>query len=364
MIGDIFIGREDIMRRLEELWSVSEQAPSIVLYGHRRMGKTSILQNLQACMGSHTTVINFNLQLFGNVCNTNELLYALAIEIYDRLPLEQQQKLQEPSITQFTDYNPYQTLIRFLKKLDQIRDGQRFIIAIDEFELLEKLIEDAIVDKELIRFWRGLIQTYPWFIMIFAGLHTLNEMQQNYWSPFFSSVTAIPVSFLSFGAAQRLITQPFPDFELEYSPEVVQKICNLTNGQPYLIQLIGRALVTRYNRQVFEERQQRSKRFNLGDLESVVNSPEFYRDGDAYFSGVWRQAMTSQPLGQLDVLCELCVTELSQVQLFRAVNLGIEETHAVLKTLRRHDVIKKDNDNYSYTVELMRRWVQRSQLNF
>lgn len=175
VIGDIFVGREDIIRRLEELWSVPHQAPSIVLYGHRRMGKTSILQNLQACMGSHTTVINFNLQLFGNVCNTNELLYALACEIYDSLPLEQQQKLQEPSITQFTTYNPYQTLIRFLKKLDKIRNEQRFVITIDEFELLEKLIEDAIVEQELIRFWRGLIQTYPWFIMIFAGLHTLNR---------------------------------------------------------------------------------------------------------------------------------------------------------------------------------------------
>lgn len=188
-------------------------------------------------------------------------------------------------------------------------------------------------------------------------------MRQNYWCPFFSSVTAIPVSFLSLKAAQRLITQPSSDFELEDTPKVVQQICNLTNGQPYLIQLIGRALVTRYNRQVFEEGYKREKYFNLEDLESVVNSPEFYRDGDAYFSGVWKQAATSQPVGQLDVLHKLCVSELSQVQLSKAINFSIEETCAILKTLRRHDVIKKENENYIYTVELMKRWVQRSQLN-
>ena len=48
VIGELFVGREDIFRRLEELWAGSEQKPSIVLYGHRRMGKSSILHNLGA----------------------------------------------------------------------------------------------------------------------------------------------------------------------------------------------------------------------------------------------------------------------------------------------------------------------------
>ena len=47
-----------------------------------------------------------------------------------------------------------------------------------------------------------LIQTYPWFIVAFAGLHTLQEMTSDYWHPLFGSVTRIPVSFLSPGASK------------------------------------------------------------------------------------------------------------------------------------------------------------------
>jgi hypothetical protein len=361
VIRDIFVGREDILQRLEELW-LSPQPPSIILYGHRRMGKSSILHNLKTHLGGQTIVIDFNMQVVGSVNSTSELLYALAIEIYDSLPLAQQLELEEPQHTHFIAHNPYHTLLRFLKQLDRIRNRHRLIIAVDEFELLEELIKDNIIEHRLIGFWRGVIQTYPWFIMIFAGLHTLDEMREDYWSPLFSSITAVPVSFLSKGAVHKLVTQPSPDFDIEYDREVVQAIYQLTNGQPYLTQLIGHALVTHFNQQVFEEGRHREKHFTLEDLESVVNSPVFYCDGDAYFAGVWKQAETSQPHGQLAILCKLCCARLSQSQLVEETTLSIEIVQVALETLKRHDVIKQENGCYIYTVELMRRWVRRTKV--
>jgi hypothetical protein len=43
--GNLFVGREDVLRQLEELWVIGHHLQSVVLYGHRRMGKTSILLN-------------------------------------------------------------------------------------------------------------------------------------------------------------------------------------------------------------------------------------------------------------------------------------------------------------------------------
>lgn len=357
-----FVGREDIMLRIEELWHRPAQAPSIVLYGHRRMGKTSILRNLQAHLDSFSTVVSFNLQLFGNVQSTNELLYALAVELYDSLSVEIRQTLLEPDANRFLAGNPYQLLIQFLKQLNCVRKDRRFIIAIDEFELLEALIDSGTIDPALIHFWRGLIQTYPWIIIIFAGLHTLNEMQQDYWSPFFSSVTSIPVSFLSTQAAHKLITQPSSDFDIEYDLEVVQQMIELTNGQPYLLQLMGRALVSQYNRQIYEEARSREKRFTIGDLDSVLESPEFYCEGDAYFSGVWSQVMASQPPGQSTVLVALCKHDLSKKQLLEETSFNHQELRSILEVLQRHDVLQKVGGYYSYQVELMRRWVKKTQL--
>ena len=127
-----------------------------------------------------------------------------------------------------------------------------------------------MLDPRLLDYWRGIIQTYPWFVMAFAGLHTLGEMTEDYWHPLFGSVTTIPVGFLSPGAARQLITNPAPDFPIDYDEDAIAHIVAQTNGQPYLTQLICHALVTRFNRQTFEEGASPDRRFGLADVEGVI----------------------------------------------------------------------------------------------
>ena len=306
--GNLFVGREDIMRRLEELWIGEGQKPSVVLYGHRRMGKSSILHNLGARFGLDTIIVDFNMQRVGLVESTGELLHNLALALYDSLP-NLQERLEEPNTAQFTNQNPYTAFDRFLRQIDRARGDRRFIVTVDEFELIEKAIAEGQLEPRLLDFWRGLIQTYPWFVMAFAGLHTLQEMTRDYWHPLYGSVTPIPVSFLSREASRRLITQPTPEFSLDYEHDAVESTITLTNGQPYLVQLIGHGLVARFNRQAFEEGVERERRFSLADVEAVIDAPEFYRDGDAYFTGVWRQAEASKPPGQTAVLHALAQLE-------------------------------------------------------
>jgi hypothetical protein len=360
--GDLFVGRDDILRRLEELWAKEGACPSVVLYGHRRMGKSSILHNLGVRFGARTTVVDFNMQRAGLVSSSGELLYSLALALYDAQTPEvsvSSKVLDEPGEERFTAHNPYTTFDRFLKQLDRVRGERRFIVTVDEFELIEALIAEGKLESRLLDFWRGLIHTYPWFVVAFAGLHTLEEMRRDYWNPLFGSVTAVPVSFLSHRAAWQLITQPSPDFSLDYDTDAVEHIIALTHGQPYLIQLIGHGLVTRFNRQTFEEGVERARRFTLDDVEAVIGAPEFYRDGDAYFTGVWRQAEASPPPGQTAVLHALAGSEagVPVEEIVERAGLTLEEAGGALNTLKRHDVAVEGNRRWQFTVELMRRWV-------
>jgi hypothetical protein len=356
--GNLFIGREDVMRRLEELWIGEGQKPSVVLYGHRRMGKSSILHNLGARFGLDTVIVDFNMQRVGLVESAGELLYNLALALYDSLP-NLQEGVGEPDAARFADHNPYTAFDRFLRQIDRVRDDRRFIVTVDEFELIERAIEENQLEARLLDFWRGLIQTYPWFVMVFAGLHTLQEMTRDYWHPLYGSVTPIPVSFLSHEASRRLITQPTPEFSLDYDRDAVESIIALTNGQPYLVQLIGHGLVTRFNRQTFEEGIERERRFSLVDVEAVINAPEFYRDGDAYFTGVWRQAETSEPPGQTAVLHAMVQSEKGAPidVIARRAALVPEKVAQALQALARHDVVAGAAGQWQFTVELMRRWV-------
>lgn len=152
--------------------------------------------------------------------------------------------------------------------------------------------------------------------------------------------------------------QPSPDFEIDYDHDAVERIIELTNGQPYLAQLICRELVTNFNRQFFEEGREREKRFTVEDVEEIINAPDFYSDGNAYFTGIWMQAENSLPARQQEILRKLCSEELSQEQLAEKTNFSLSEVGKALEILLEHDVIRERNGCYGYTVELMRRWVE------
>jgi AAA+ ATPase superfamily predicted ATPase len=351
VVGSLFVGREDILRRLSELWSGEGQKPSVVLYGHRRMGKSSILHNLTGRFGPGTVVVDFNLQRTGHVEKTDELLLNLALSLYDSLDEQQKQALTEPASMNFMAFD------RFLKNLDKVRNGRRFIVTLDEFEQIEQSIEDKRLDVELLTYFRGLIQTYPWLIMVFAGLHSLEEMRQDYWNPLFGSVTSIEVSFLSEAAARQLITQPTQEFDLDYDAGAVDLIIARTNGQPYLVQLICQALVTRFNRER-EQNPSRPRRFTAEDVQAVIGSPDFYRDGDAYFNGIYSQAESSPPPHQGTVLRALVGGLLSKAGLIAATGLDAAAVEGALATLSRHAVVREEGGRWCCTVELMRRWVE------
>ncbi|MFM6023519.1 MAG: ATP-binding protein, partial [Dolichospermum sp.] len=66
VMGNLFIGREDIIRQLEELWLRGIQLQSVVIYGHRRMGKTSILLNAANSLDNQVKVVYVNLLKLGD----------------------------------------------------------------------------------------------------------------------------------------------------------------------------------------------------------------------------------------------------------------------------------------------------------
>jgi hypothetical protein len=352
--GQLFVGRDDILARIEELWRPTGQLPSILLYGHRRMGKTSILQNLTGHLGPHTRIIDFNMQRVGMVRSDGELLHNLALALYDTLP--DSTEFPEPTEPTFTQQNPYAAFDRFLKQLNPHRNQTRYIIALDEFELLEQRIHEGRLDRELLTYLRSLINTYPWFILALAGLHSLQEMTHDYWSPLFGNVTPIPVSFLSRNAATNLITNPTDDFPIDYDPDAIAEIYSLTGGQPYLIQLICHNLISRYNHQRFEDNIDIEPRFSLTDVNTIIDSPTFFSQGHAYFSGIWSQASEQHGPTQHAILRALSQPQTLEVELLREVQL-LDHYAEALELLQRHDIIHRVDDRHQFVVPLMQRWV-------
>ncbi|MEK8019895.1 MAG: hypothetical protein VSS75_023725, partial [Candidatus Parabeggiatoa sp.] len=280
--------------------------------------------------------------------------YQLADACYEAI--ETQFELSEPKPETFQT-DPYHGFDRFLRKINkqQTEQNQYLIITLDEFENLEQRINKGTLDKGLLEYFRSVIQTYPWFILAFAGLHTLDEMRKDYFNPLFGSIKAIKVSFLEDAPARLLITEPAEDFPLDYDQDVIDEIIRLTHGQAYLIQQICHNLLSLYNEQKFDQSQQRADRFSIKDLEMVLTESRFFQDSDYYFTGVWGQADEQQK--QVLIQLAQAKTGLSSEELTQKIEMNTETLNTAIDTLQKHDVIDLNEEGYQIRVPLMQQWI-------
>ncbi|AFY56692.1 ATPase [Rivularia sp. PCC 7116] len=379
-MGEKFVGRKEVMRQLEELWVMGEQLQSVVIYGHRRMGKTSILRNAANSVGSGVRVAYVNMLNAGNISEgVGEVLMAICDAVSEavNIPPPDDDKLLKL---------PERTFERYLKQVvENLRETslQGLIIAIDEFEIIEELIAAEKIPQNFLGYLRGLLQMNSQVAFAFAGLHTLEEMTADYFQPFFASVIPIHVGFMERAVTRQILANPVQfsdnnvetlnltspdvtsleeDFLLDYKPEALDKIYEFTHGQPYLVQLIGFVLVRRYNDQVFELGRKRDPVFTVEDVEAVINNTEFFKRGRYYFEGVWSQAAQGAD-GQQAVLRVLAPHPegLSYENLIGEVSQqGFDEAilQEALDTLKRHDVIEEmQQRKWRIIVELFRRWL-------
>ncbi|MGD1900532.1 MAG: ATP-binding protein [Phormidesmis sp.] len=353
--GTLFVGRGEVIQQLEELWLTSPQLQSVVLYGHRRMGKTSILKNMSGYLGNNIKVAYVNLLNLGSVSSDHgeaEVLIALSDEISQTIslpPPHDEDLLRLPSAT----------FRRFIQSISQqFQEGQGLIIALDEFEKIEELITAGLLGQDFLGLLRGLLQAHSNVAFAFAGLHTLEEMTGDYFNPLFASILPIRIGFLGLGETRQLLANPNEEFTLDYTPDTLNEIYRLTAGQPYLTQLIGFQLVRHYNHQVFEEGCDRTPVFTPQDLNTVINHSNFFAKGRYYFTGVWSQAAQDVP-GQQEVLQILAKQDegRSIADICRKSGLKEEEIGEALKTLRRHDVVSETEGKWKITVPLFRQWV-------
>lgn len=246
-----------------------------------------------------------------------------------------------------------------MRELDAQRNGRRFILTIDEFEQIEDLINEGKVEHKFMDFLRGIIQTEHWLVIALAGLHTLKEMTSNYFEPLYATVVPVRVSFLSEAALCQIIANPSEDFQLDYSPDALNAIWHLTNGQPYLAQLIGHNLVRVFNQARFEQGKNRNLKFNTKDVADVLNLPDFFEQGSYYFNGLWTQA-EQLPAHQTDILRVLAPRRdgLPFADILAQTHLDESTARAALSKLQDHDVVAEVDGVWRYRVELMRRWVE------
>jgi hypothetical protein len=345
----LFVGRTDISEKLEKLL-LDRRSPPLLLYGQRRTGKTSLLNNLGRLLP--TSIIPLFVDLQGSISSAKDhtgFLYNLAKGMINSA--QRQRNLKLPPLSYETlATDPFTRFDEWLDNLETALAGNTALLALDEFEVLDRVLnEGRFNENDVLGMLRNLIQHRPKFKVLLAGSHTLDEFQR--WSSYLINAQLIHLGYLQETEARQLIETPIENFALRYQPPASQRVLDITKGHPFLVQLLCAEIVALKNDQDPSIR----RLATLADVEAAI--PAALEHGSMFFSDIERNQLDAQSLQVLRYFAQQGETAtISKSELEQRFSVGLE---GAIDLLLRRELLEIQPAGYCIQLELIRRWFDR-----
>lgn len=344
----IFVGRTDIARFLEDVLNLQDHPP-LLLYGPRRMGKTSLLFQLHWMLPRTILTLIVDLQgPVGLAQSHSGFVFALARAI-NRAAAKQHIQLTNLSRSAL-DEDPFTKFDEWLNTIEteMLHQGcSTLLLALDEFEALDiALRERTLRDHAVLGMLRHIAQHRTRIKLMLVGSHTLGEFKR--WSTYFVNAQVIELSYLSNNETRQLIEQPIADFPLHFLTGATDRIIQFTRGHPYLVQLTCAELIALKNGHPVEQRQL----VTIKDIEACI--PLTLQRGQQFFTDI--------ELNQMDDLGRECLLQLASFGQDGASELQLgtvfpdSQLKDTLATLEQRSIIERSNNKYHFQVEAVARW--------
>ena len=357
----LFVGRRDLVRKLEEALSRENRRPTFFLYGERRMGKSSTLKQLPDLLGPRYIPVTYDLQRTGVCSSVATFLSTIAEGIYEamnsrriQVPRHDAERWQE--VSKENEAMTYWYCDRWLKEIEFLLEQEQcmLLLAFDEFEQLEAAQEYGHLNVSLLLAWlRSILQNRPRLALLFSGIRTVGEMQEN-WTSYFVNTQTHKVSFLAPKEARNLVTPPidgFPGDEI-FGEDVIEEILRVTGGHPFLIQAICEKLIDQLN----------DTNRNEASIRDVVQAIDIVMETwDNYFQDLWRRTDQEQ---QQCLLALYDQSESDMDMIIQHSHLDKKTVHRTLQALQKRDLIASkmvgNQKHYAIATPIFYEWVKRN----
>ncbi|MCP4548428.1 MAG: ATP-binding protein [bacterium] len=287
----IFAPRPDLVRVVENAITAAHGKPTLALYGPRRMGKTTFLLHLPRLLPDDILPVFVDLQEAVQASGLGGLYYNWAVAAWEAARDHRRLSLPRPDLAAFS-VEPSIAWREWLNAAETALEDKgrqrKLFFTFDEFERLVAIAEKNPALEGAFDLLRHLSQHRPRVYLLFAGAYRLEELAPGgRWHDYFINIRGLQVSYLAEPDARRLLTNPIPDFPLDYAPGAVDEIIRLTHCQPYLVQLAGSVLVDWLNSPT--RRQQGD--WKTATLDDVAHTAqEILHVGRPYFANLWDNA--------------------------------------------------------------------------
>ncbi len=227
-----FFGRQDILQTVVRELRTAATAKQIVLYGQRRIGKSSLLHQIELALPEQDFLtVYFDLQDQTRK-SLPEVLEALTRAVAHQARLPRPPVLTSPEEEAF-----YREFLPWL--YEQIGE-RRVVLLFDEFDALDDVANGTLTEKmaatTFFPFLRQLLAQENRLNFIFVVGRQIDDVR-NYEATFKGALPQ-EVWVLSKADTHALILQGERNGTLKFSEEALEAIYALTSGHPYFTQVI------------------------------------------------------------------------------------------------------------------------------
>jgi len=289
IVGDpaMFYGRDELIENITQAIEKSRaQSKSIVVFGQKRAGKSSILYHLKRRLEDGENLLVVDLGNIGSILDPQSqapFLYQILWSILRKLRDAVEDAIEDrglpplglafPEDSEF--YEHPSPLVKFKDVFDRYKrqtartEGWRHIQAvllIDEFSYIYGQIVGGKIPELFMKNWKALLQE-NYFSVVLAGQDVMPKFKQRFPNEF-GTTQDERVSYLKREDALRLIDEPIRiggrGGESRYRERAIDRIIELTAGSPFYIQIICDRLVRYMNHK-------RASLITEADVEQVKN---------------------------------------------------------------------------------------------
>ncbi|CAD0222241.1 putative Cold-shock protein, DNA-binding [Planktothrix agardhii] len=256
---DMFYGRDQLINVLLSSIRNASSVKSLVIYGQKRAGKSSVLYHLKQQLELPIIPVYFSIGDIIDDFSVGTFLYRIIQCIEDTFedlndegyPAIQVNRptldeLQQNSQLQFQDYMT--NLRRSLKKVEEYKEA-KIMLLIDEFSYIYGEIMRGRIQDTFMKSWKALLEKRH-FGAVLVGQDTMPQFIAHFPNEF-QVAESQRISYLADDDARCLIINPIliPDTkESRYKGDAVNLLLRLTAGSPYYIQIFCNRLVEYMNR--------------------------------------------------------------------------------------------------------------------
>jgi hypothetical protein len=359
----MFFGRERDLEYIRSNLSHDageSQGRVIILEGHRRTGKTSLLHHLEGKKSAPSILaprIPIYLPIDSYIPFTSaRLFYKMSYTIYTALH-RLEYPIAQPVWADFqSDFG--MAWHHYLEAAAEATDGSGLVLMFDEFQIIEERRAAGDLDRDVYWVLRADIQEARQIDFILAGTMRLEDIVRQHDAALFNIGPVRILRSLDENNTRMLIREPVREQKIIYDEDAVDLILALTSSYPYYVQLLCSVLFNYLN-----DRQK--KRAMRADVERIV--PTVLEEGTTQFTSIlFANDVSSLERYILAGAAEQITTmggPCSRRQLFEALaekKLATSETdfEQGLRQLVFRDLLKDGGgEHIAFQVDLFRQWM-------